>query len=146
MISLVRTDQDHPDFLLLTHLLNADLAVRYEVEPSLFVKINSKYRFDHVVLAYDGNEPMGCVTMSNYADGTAELKRMFIHPNHRRKGAAKMLLSEFEKWMVELGYTRCVLETGIMQPEAIQFYQSNGFHSIPSYSGYEGSRCFEKNL
>ena len=52
-----------------------------------------------------------------------------------------------EKWAGELGYKKCILETGKKQPEAISLYKKNGYKPIPNYGQYTGidnSVCFEK--
>lgn len=44
---------------------------------------------------------------------------------------------------------KCVLETGIRQPEAIALYKRSGYVQIPNYGQYlnvENSVCFEKVL
>ena len=49
----------------------------------------------------------------------------------------------------ELGYKKCILETGLKQPEAIRLYEKNGYKSIPNYgqyAGVENSVCYEKVL
>jgi len=54
-----------------------------------------------------------------------------------------------EHWAVELGYKKCVLETGKRQPDAIALYTKQGYESIPNYGQYmgmENSVCFEKEL
>ena len=54
-----------------------------------------------------------------------------------------------EKWARELSCTRCILETGKRQPEAIGLYKRNGYRLIPNYGQYaavENSVCFEKEL
>ena len=67
----------------------------------------------------------------------------------RGKGIATKILSEMERWAAELGYARCILETGKRQPEAIQLYRKNAYAQIPNfgqYAGIENSLCFEKKL
>ena len=74
---------------------------------------------------------------------------MYTLPSMRGKGIASKILKELETWAAELSYKKCVLETGKKQPEAIQLYQNNGYHSIPNYGQYAGidnSVCFEKEL
>ena len=74
---------------------------------------------------------------------------MFTAPNLRGQGIASVVLTELEKWASELGYPRCILETGIKQPEAIALYKKNNYSSIPNYGQYEHvetSICFEKIL
>jgi putative acetyltransferase len=59
------------------------------------------------------------------------------------------VLSELESWAAELGYPKCVLETGKRQPEAIALYEKQGYQRIPNYGQYigvENSVCFEKVL
>ncbi len=58
-------------------------------------------------------------------------------------------LAELEKWAAELGYNKCVLETGKKQPEAIALYKRSGYKIIPNYGQYigiENSVCFEKAI
>jgi len=74
---------------------------------------------------------------------------MFTLPECRGKGIATKLLNELEKWTIELGYEKCILETGKRQPEAIALYKKNGYKSIPNYGQYTGmdnSVCFEKEM
>jgi len=67
----------------------------------------------------------------------------------RGRGIAQMALAELEKWAAELGYKKCILETGKRQPEAIRLYEKSGYKIIPNYGEYlniENSVCFEKEL
>ena len=62
---------------------------------------------------------------------------------------ASGVLAELEQWARELGMERCILETGLRQPEAIALYERNGYEPIPNYGPYAGvanSRCFAKVL
>jgi putative acetyltransferase len=74
---------------------------------------------------------------------------MYTEPAKRGKGIAARVLSELEKWAAELSYQKCILETGIRQPEAISLYTKSGYKRIPNYGKYlnvENSVCFEKEL
>jgi GNAT superfamily N-acetyltransferase len=56
---------------------------------------------------------------------------------------------ELENWAKELGYKKCILESGIRYIEAVKFYQKKGFQRIENYEQYKGkenSICFEKTL
>jgi GNAT superfamily N-acetyltransferase len=78
-----------------------------------------------------------------------EIKRMFVRENQRRKGIASMILDELECWTKELGFVRCILETGEKLPEAINLYQKKGYSRIANYGQYEclgSSVCLGKNL
>jgi ribosomal protein S18 acetylase RimI-like enzyme len=76
-----------------------------------------------------------------------EIKRMYVPPQFRGNGYASLVLEELETWAKELGYKKCILETGLKQPEAIRLYEKNNFQKIPNYGQYadvENSVCFEK--
>jgi GNAT superfamily N-acetyltransferase len=61
----------------------------------------------------------------------------------------RVFLKALENWAREMSYSRCVLETGIRQPDAIALYKKNSYTLIPNYGQYigvENSLCFEKYL
>jgi GNAT superfamily N-acetyltransferase len=57
----------------------------------------------------------------------AELKRMWTHPEHRRRGLAGRVLALLEQRATELGYTGLELTTGARQPEAVALYLRHGW-------------------
>ena len=59
------------------------------------------------------------------------------------------LMRSLEDWARELGYRTAVLETGVLQPEAIRLYEAAGYRRIPNYPPYEDvaeSVCYRKSL
>ncbi|MFF3063871.1 GNAT family N-acetyltransferase [Oerskovia sp. NPDC057915] len=58
---------------------------------------------------------------------TAELKRIWTHSAHRRRGLARQVLVELEQRAAERGYPRIYLTTGPRQPEAAGLYLSAGY-------------------
>jgi GNAT superfamily N-acetyltransferase len=78
-----------------------------------------------------------------------EVKRMYVKEEKRGNGVASIVLQELEKWCIELNYEKCILETGLAQPEAIRLYTKNNYQRIPNFGQYEQvvtSVCFEKLL
>ncbi len=74
---------------------------------------------------------------------------MFTKLEARSKGFAGIIIDELEKWAFELSYNKCILETGVRQKEAIQFYNKSNYKVIPNYGQYigvENSICFQKEL
>ena len=101
------------------------------------------------MVAYENEIPIGCGAIKMFDTKTMEVKRMFVAPEYRGKGIAHKILIELELWTIELGYNRCVLETGINQPEALALYHKSGYKRISNYGQYEhveSSFCFEKKL
>jgi putative acetyltransferase len=149
MIHLTRTDSDNPDFVSLVKLLDADLAKRDGEDHSFYAQFNKIDKIRHAVVAYENGKPLGCGAIKEFAPDAMEVKRMYILPESRNKGIATKVLAALEQWAAELSYTRCVLETGKRQPEAIELYKKNGYKVIPNYgqyAGVENSVCFEKKI
>jgi GNAT superfamily N-acetyltransferase len=147
MTAITRTNSDHLDFIALVKLLDADLAARDGEDHSFYAQFNKIDNIRNVVVAYDGREAVGCGAIKAFSADTMEVKRMYVLPSHRNKGIAAMILSELEKWAAELSCSRCILETGRRQPEAIALYTKQGYKHIPNYgqyAGIENSVCFEK--
>ncbi|WP_433869893.1 GNAT family N-acetyltransferase [Saccharopolyspora sp. CA-218241] len=82
-------------------------------------------------------------------DGDVEIKRMYVVPEARGRGAARAMLAEIERTAALAGGKRCVLETGTQQPEAISLYRSCGYERIDGFGPYHDdplSRCFAKEI
>ncbi|GIG21283.1 N-acetyltransferase [Cellulomonas chitinilytica] len=58
---------------------------------------------------------------------TAELKRIWTHSAHRRRGLARRVLAELERRALAAGYPRIYLTTGPRQPEAAALYVATGY-------------------
>ncbi|MDM7829719.1 GNAT family N-acetyltransferase [Cellulomonas edaphi] len=105
-----------------------------------------------VLLRSSSGEAVACGALRDAPDlgaATAELKRMFVLPDHRGRGHSRAVLVELERIAAERGYDRLVLETGPRQPEAIGLYLSAGYVPTENYGEYVGvldSRCFAKDL
>ena len=149
MLRLHRTDSDNSDFRALVKQLDDWLAIIDGEDHAFYAKLNTLERIKNAVVAFDGNEPVGCGAVRPFTDNAMEVKRMYTLPGHRKKGIARQILIELEQWSKELGYKKCVLETGKRQPEAIALYTKLGYQPIPNYGKYvgmENSVCFEKML
>lgn len=149
MYTLTRTDSSNPDFQKLVTELDKDLAIRDGDEHAFFAQFNKIDAIKHVIVAYEEDKAVGCGAIKEYEPAVAEVKRMYVPEEQRGKGIASLILRELEKWSAELGYTKCILETGIRQPEAIGLYKRNGYAIIPNYGQYaevKSSVCFEKVL
>ena len=149
MIRIEKTDAGNKDFIYLVSMLDADLAVKDGEQHGFYNQYNTISNLKYVLLAYDDKQPIACGAIKEYEPGVMEVKRMFTIPSLRGQGLATQVLTALENWAADLGYNKCVLETGKRQPDAIQLYQKNGYTIIPNYgqyAGVENSVCFEKKL
>mgnify|MGYP003657076875 CR=1 FL=1 len=149
MITLTRTDSSNPDFVALVKLLDAYLAEKDGRDHDYYNQFNTIVMLKNVVVGYDNDEPVACGAIKEFDSETMEVKRMFTKPEARSKGLASRVLTELENWAVEMGYKKCVLETGKRQGEAVSLYKKRGYSIIPNYAQYigiENSLCFQKEL
>lgn len=149
MIKVLRTNAENEDFIALVRLLDAELAERDGEDNLYYSQFNKIDDIKYAVVAYKNNTPVGCGAIKAFDEDAMEVKRMYVLPENRGEGIATLVLNALEEWAGELSCTRCVLETGHRQPEAIQLYKKNGYLVIPNYGQYEGienSVCFEKKL
>ncbi|GAB3604720.1 GNAT family N-acetyltransferase [Conyzicola nivalis] len=97
----------------------------------------------------DDGTPVGCGGLRRIDESHGEIKRMFVAPSARGSGVSTAVLNRLERFGLESGWSRLVLETGTAQPDAIRFYTREGFTPIDRYGYYadsDDSLCFEKTL
>lgn len=146
---LKRTDSSHKDFQDLVKLLDADLAVRNGEDQAFFDQFNKLDTIKNCIVVYINEVPAACGAIKKFDEETVEIKRMYTHPNFRKKGLATAIVKELEKWAKELNYKKAVLETSLEQNEALSVYEKSGYERIPNYGQYIGiekSVCYEKFL
>ncbi len=149
MTNLIRTNSSNKDFIELVALLDIYLAEKDGEEHDFYNQFNKISQIKNVVLAKNEYNSISCGAMKEFSPGVIEIKRMFTKPESRGQKIASKVLTELEKWARELSYTKCILETGKKQIEAIELYKKNGYTLIPCYGQYknvENSLCFEKLL
>jgi GNAT superfamily N-acetyltransferase len=149
MITIQRTNSENSDFIQLIIELDKDIELRDGEEHLFYNQFNKTDSIKHAVVAYNGNIPVGFGAFKAYLGTIAEIKRMFVHPEHRGKNVATEILGELESWAKEILFSDCILETGRRYPEAIGLYKKNGYAVIANYAQYEGredSVCFSKSI
>lgn len=149
MIEILRTTAENKDFTNLISFLDAELKISDGDNHSFYDQFNKLDAIKNVVIAYENSIPIGCGAFKKHKKATVEIKRMYVSRIGRRKGIASKIVNELEKWAATLGYTKCILETGKQQPEAIELYKKCGYTITPNFGFYENvenSVCFEKKL
>ncbi len=147
MSTILRTDSNNPDFVKLVSELDQDLAIKNGDANDFFMQHNKIDYIRNVVIAYEDSEAVGCGALKHYSEGTVEIKRMFVRKEHRGKKISIVILNELETWAADLGYNKCILETGQQMTEALGLYRKLGYVEIPRYEPYveiETSICFQK--
>jgi GNAT superfamily N-acetyltransferase len=151
MSLLIReVDPTSRDAQMLMQSLDEDLRMRYPGAVIQGIDVEGWIGAGGVFLVgYEDDLPVACGGLRPIADGSLEVKRMFVTEASRRRGHAREMLTALEDQARGLGVQVIRLETGDRQPEAISLYQRAGYRSIPCYDAYSGSphsHCFEKQL
>ncbi|WP_263173208.1 GNAT family N-acetyltransferase [Streptomyces sp. SCSIO ZS0520] len=102
-----------------------------------------------LLLLLTGGRPIAGGAFRRYDATTAEVKRVWTHSAHRRRGLARRVLTELEQEAATRGYTRLYLTTGPRQPEAKNLYLTAGYTPLydPTAAPEDiGPHPFEKEL
>jgi GNAT superfamily N-acetyltransferase len=158
----IRTvDYGSVDAASLIEAANIDLATRYRAqladlggpntiglqnEPSKFVSPQGSF-----FVAFLNRRPVGCGGWVSYGTSgeVAELKKLYIIPEARKRGIARRLLAACESSAREHGRLRMILEAGTGQPEALALYESYGYKIIENYGYFRDipeCRCYARKL
>jgi len=66
---------------------------------------------------------IGTVGFEEISTTTAEIRRLMVSTEHRRKGIGKVLMLTAEAKCAEYGYSETILETSELQPASIALYE-----------------------
>ena len=119
---LKHCDNSSLDFQALVTKLDAELAIRDGDDHAFYHPFNGIESLDHVIIAYDKGQPVGCGALKTRNNQQVEIKRMFVLTAARKKGYASAILTALETWAAKEGYSEAILETGKAQIEALSFY------------------------
>lgn len=116
--------------------LDLDLTAAHPDADVEFTDPANFYRPPHgvLVMAKAGWRPVGVVGVHRYAGEVGELKRMYVSPAGRGRGAGRALLAAAVAAAADLGLAELWLQT---EPEAMsvayRLYREAGFVDIPPY-------------
>ncbi len=137
MLSITRCTGKDETFRALIDALDEELQERYGAQMEFFGQYNHSSDVTTALVVWIDGERAGCGCFKPYSDNTVEMKRIFVPKRFRGRGVARAVMAELEAWARELGYAVAILETGILQPEAIRLYEAAGYERIPNYPPYE---------
>ena len=150
-IYYLRTNGENEDFASLCRELDQYLndLVGGEENRMEYVPHNKLDDIHHVVVAYDKDRPVGCASIKDQGENTAEVKRVFVKEAYRGTGISEELMRGVEQLAAEKNYIRLILETGKVLEAAVGLYSKLGYQVIPNYGPYvdmEESVCMGKML
>lgn len=93
----------------------------------------------HLLGAESGEQIVGIGGIEPAGDGTAELKRFYVTPEHRGDGTASAILPALLEYARANDVHTVYLETGNRQHAARRFYTRHGFAEIERFGPYVDS-------
>lgn len=86
-----------------------------------------------VLLARTDGQAIGTVAYRPFGDGVCEMKRLYIAPEWRKRGAGRLLCDRLLDEARAAGYRRMLLDTGDWLVAALTLYRGLGFVEVPAY-------------
>ena len=86
------------------------------------------------VVAYRGEEPVGCGAVKHHPGEVSDIKRMWVSESARGLGVGRRVLEHLERLAREHGSRTARLETSAALPEAIALYRSAGYAEVPPFN------------
>lgn len=83
------------------------------------------------------DEIVGCVGLRRINSDVAEIKRMFVRPEYRKRQIGRLLLGAIISEAHQSNYSRLRLDSAPFAREAQALYSSFGFYEIKPYSESE---------
>jgi len=147
-ISLERPDSE--DAIALIEELEAQLDPLYPAESRHGYSVEKLLRENvaFFIIRLNGTA-VGCGGIQLFRSDYGEIKRMYIRPEFRGLGLAKLMLDYLANYAHGRGVGLLRLETGIHQHEAIGLYERAGFRQISPFGEYKPNplrRFYEKPL
>lgn len=100
-----------------------------------------------LLLGLAGGEPAVLGGVRHLDTEIAEIKSMYVVPEHRGKGLGGAIIAELERIARERGCRAVRLDTSAYLEPAVALYRSAGYREVPDYNGNrKADLWFERQL
>jgi putative acetyltransferase len=138
MLVIARESPRQAEIIALLEQSDAYMAALYPAESNHLLDVESLCAPEvHFLVARWEGRIVGCAALVRGQGGRGEIKRMFVEPAARGKGAGRGLLERIETIAQEEAIHLLQLETGGQQPEALALYRRAGFVERSPFGSYK---------
>ncbi|UXS02266.1 GNAT family N-acetyltransferase [Agrobacterium tumefaciens] len=129
---------NQPEVVALIGLSDEYMASLYPPEGNFAVDLDalSKPDISFLVGRLDG-KAVACGAIKWFDDGSAELKRIFVHDDARGHGIGRKIMAALQALATERGVNRLYVETGPLNVEAVGLYEALGYQQCGPFADYE---------
>jgi len=103
--------------------------------------LSGYYSGGAILVGFEDDKPVACVAIRKISDETCEGKRLFIKPEYRGKGYARVMIKAMTDKASELGFKEVVFTT---KPEVMSvgygLYKRMGFEELSEENGIVSMR------
>lgn len=138
MSCIVREDPDQADIIELLRASDVLMAELYPTESNHLLDVAALQRPEVTFFVVrEAGAAVGCGAWVRRDARGAELKRMFVTPAARGRRLGRGVLQAIEADAQKAGIAEMKLETGVLQPEALGLYRSNGYVECAPFAPYQ---------
>lgn len=138
---------DSEDFRALAEELDAYYFSLVGDVQNRYADVNRPENMQALAVVYLEGIPIACGAWKRVDEKTAEIKRIYVRPQHRRRHVASRLIPALENHAVGDGIRQFILETARTTDASHQLYLALGYRIIDYYgspAGAENCLCFFK--
>ncbi len=136
-LTITRESPDQAEIRAFFAASEAYMGALYPAESNHFVDASALTKPNVVFLvARGGGKALGCGAIAKAADGSAEIKRMWVSPEARGLKLGQCLMDALIAEARVEAISKLQLETGISQPEALGLYRRSGFKEVAPFGDY----------
>lgn len=138
MFKISEVDKDDSNLVWLVSELDAFQSELYPAESNHCLDLStvSDEKLRCIIVNDHDGSPAGCGALLFHADGSAEIKRVYIRPEYRGRKLGEQIVSAIETIASEKSSRILRLETGIHQQPAIALYRRCGYEICDAFPPY----------
>ena len=147
------TGGDDPKFRALVRKLDREYVDRFGETALQYQPYNTLEKIEAACLLLVDGTPAACGAIQPLDGDAAELKRVYVLPEFRRRGLARQVIEQLELQALFHGYRFLALETGramtLSISEAVALYTKLGYQETKPWGPFAGDElclCMKKEL